>query len=116
MSINKRVETLIEKTSNSKSEFSKATGIGTVILSHISSGRNKVSLTAVEQIIKAFPSISADWLLTGKGQMYRDGLGNDIADELETVLVQLEDEYKRYARSMEGKIALLRTTIGALKS
>jgi|TARA_B110000114_G_C14876989_1_gene311135 hypothetical protein len=115
MSINKRVETLIDKTSNSKSDFSKATGISTVILSHISSGRNKVSLTAVEQIIKAFPTINAEWILTGKGQMYRDGLDNDIAEELESALILLEDEHKRYAKSMESKISVLRRTIAALK-
>ena len=69
MSINKRVEQLVEKTSTSKSAFSIATGISTVILSHISSGRNKVSLTAVEQMLKAFPSVSSDWLVLGKGSM-----------------------------------------------
>jgi hypothetical protein len=86
-----------------------------VILSHISSGRNKVSLTAVEQIIKAFPTINAEWILTGKGQMYRDGLDNDIAEELESALILLEDEHKRYAKSMESKISVLRRTIAALK-
>jgi hypothetical protein len=115
MSINKRVETLIEKTSNSKSDFSKATGISTVILSHISSGRNKVSLTAVEQILKAFPSINAEWILMGKGQMYKDGLENEIAEELNSALILLEDEYKRNAKSVESKILVLRRTIDALK-
>jgi hypothetical protein len=115
MSINKRVELLISKTSNSKSDFSKATGISTVILSHISSGRNKVSLTAVEQIIKAFPSVNADWMITGKGQMFRDGLDNDVAIELESNLLLLEEEYKRNSKSMESKILSLKSTIDTLK-
>ena len=116
MSINKRVEILIDKTSTSKSAFSKATGISTVILSHISSGRNKVSLTAVEQIIKAFPNINADWLLIGKGQMFRDGLGNDIAEELAETIVQIEEEHRRHSKSLESKINLLKETISRLTS
>ena len=70
MSINKRVVQLIEKTSVSKAAFSEATGISTVILSHISSGRNKVSLTTVEQILKAYSNVSAKWLIFGQGSIF----------------------------------------------
>jgi hypothetical protein len=47
--------------------------------------------------------------------MYRDGLDSDIAEELESALILLEDEHKRYAKSMESKISVLRRTIAALK-
>jgi hypothetical protein len=86
-----------------------------VILSHISSGRNKVSLTAVEQIIKAFPAINAEWILTGKGQMYSDGLDDEIAEELDKALIVLEDEHKRYVKSMESKLLALKRTIEGFK-
>ena len=111
MSINKRVEQLVEKTSRSKSAFSIATGISTVILSHISSGRNKVSLTAVEQILKAFPSVSSDWLVLGKGSMFRDALGDDIASELQDNLGAIEQETQRYIKSVESKINKMKETI-----
>lgn len=111
MSINKRVEQLVEKTSTSKSAFSIATGISTVILSHISSGRNKVSLTAVEQILKAFPSVSADWLVLGKGSMFKDALGDDIASELQDNLGAIEQETQRYIKSVESKINKMKETI-----
>ncbi len=111
MSINKRVEQLVEKTSRSKSAFSIATGISTVILSHISSGRNKVSLTAVEQILKAFPSVSSDWLVLGKGSMFKDALGDDIASELQDNLGAIEQETQRYIKSVESKINKMKETI-----
>jgi hypothetical protein len=111
MSINKRVEQLVEKTSRSKSAFSIATGISTVILSHISSGRNKVSLTAVEQILKAFPSVSSDWLVLGKGSMFKDALGDDKASELQDNLGAIEQETQRYIKSMESKINKMKETI-----
>lgn len=111
MSINKRVEQLVEKTSRSKSAFSIATGISTVILSHISSGRNKVSLTAVEQILKAFPSVSSDWLVLGKGSMFKDALEDDIASELQDNLGAIEQETQRYIKSVESKINKMKETI-----
>lgn len=114
MSINKRVEQLVEKTSASKSAFSVATGISTVILSHISSGRNKVSLTAVEQILKAFPSVSSDWLVLGKGSMFRDALGDDAASELQDNLDAIEQETQRYIKSLESKINKMKATISDL--
>ena len=116
MSINNRVVQLIGKTTNSKSSFSQATGISAVILSHISSGRNKVSLTAVEQIIKAFPTVNAEWLILGKGQMFKDGLDANVSDELEYNLNQLELEIQRHRKSVDSKIDILKAAISELKA
>ncbi|MGB1038877.1 MAG: hypothetical protein ACPGYY_09545, partial [Bacteroidia bacterium] len=90
MGINKRVVQLIESTTSSKSAFSTATGISTVILSHISSGRNKVSLTAVEQILKAFPNVNADWLILGKGAMLKDSVSSSITSQLQEDISSIE--------------------------
>lgn len=114
MDINKRVELLVEKTSTSKSTFSVATGISTVILSHISSGRNKVSLTAVEQILKAFPSVNAEWLILGKGSMFKDALSDNVASDLNDNLDAVQQETQRYIKSIESKISKMRDTISDL--
>lgn len=114
MNINKRVELLVEKTSTSKSTFSVATGISTVILSHISSGRNKVSLTAVEQILKAFPSVNAEWLILGKGSMFKDALSDNVASDLNDNLDAVQQETQRYIKSIESKISKMRDTISDL--
>ena len=116
MSINNRVVQLIGKTTNSKSSFSQATGISAVILSHISSGRNKVSLTAVEQIIKSFPSVNAEWLILGKGQMFKDGIDAGASEQLEYDLNQLELELQRHRKSVDSKIESLKTAISELKA
>ena len=116
MSINNRVGHLIAKTTNSKASFSQATGISAVILSHISSGRNKVSLTAVEQIIKAFPKVNAEWLILGKGQMFKDGLDTSAGNELEYNINQLQMELERHRKSVDSKIDVLKATISELKA
>ena len=114
--INKRVGDLIEATSNSKASFSQRTGISTVILSHISSGRNKVSLTAVQQILDAFPKVSADWIIQGTGAMFKDGLENDIVNEIELRIEAITSEMDRYKRSMDLKIGELNNAINQLKT
>lgn len=40
-------------------------------ISHILSGRNKPSMDFMEKLLLTFPSISGDWLLTGKGEMLK---------------------------------------------
>ncbi|MFB1004134.1 MAG: hypothetical protein QMC70_08365 [Bacteroidia bacterium] len=116
MSINNRVEQIIKKTTTSKSAFSKTTGISTVILSHISSGRNKVSVTAVEQILIAYPKVNAEWLLLGKGQMFKDGIETETTDMLAYQIQQLGEELDRYHKSANGKLTKLLSTLEDLKA
>lgn len=102
--INQRVELLIKKVANTKASFSQSTGISTVILSHISSGRNKVSLTAVEQILKAYPKVNAEWLILGKSSMFKDELDHDLTHELKVELEDLTQEFTRLKSVMDKKI------------
>jgi transcriptional regulator with XRE-family HTH domain len=39
-------------------------------ISHILSGRNKPSFDFIEKILTAYPDLNAQWLITGKGEMY----------------------------------------------
>jgi len=114
--INQRVVKLIEKTASSKSAFSKSTGISTVILSHISSGRNKVSLTAVEQILNAYPSVNAEWLLLGKGQIFKDGIDQDATAELILQLDKMDEELKRTHKSLNNQLSQIRNTLDEVSS
>jgi len=47
-------------------------------VSHILSGRNKPSLDFVMKILAAYPEINSDWLMFGKGKMFK------VADKKET--------------------------------
>jgi len=116
MSINKRVVQLIEKTSISNASFSEATGISKVILSHISSGRNKVSLNAVKQILKAFGNVNADWLILGHGSMFKSINKDDKYQELEQHINLLKRDMEFYNDKMKNKITSLQLLIDKLKS
>jgi len=64
---------LILKTQNlSSSQFADEIGVQRSSISHILSGRNNPSLEFVTKILKRFPDINSEWILFGKGSMYRE--------------------------------------------
>ena len=111
MGINERVVSLISNTANSKKAFSELTGISTVILSHISSGRNKVSLAAVEQILLAFPNVNAEWLVLGKGKMFKDDLNNTKVQEVIAAIDYLQLQLIKQNKSIDSNINRLKELI-----
>jgi transcriptional regulator with XRE-family HTH domain len=63
---------LILKTQNlSSSQFADEIGVQRSSISHILSGRNNPSLEFVTKILKRYPEINADWILFGRGSMYK---------------------------------------------
>ncbi len=63
---------LILKTQNlSSSQFADEIGVQRSSISHILSGRNNPSLEFVTKILKRFPDINSDWIIFGKGSMYK---------------------------------------------
>ncbi len=89
--INQRVVEVIEQSGLSKSEFAMKVGVSPAIISHISSGRNKVGLELVQRILEHYTDISALWLLLGAGKMREDSTNNQIL-LLENQIDALKDE------------------------
>jgi len=104
LDINRRVEALIDKTSNTKSAFAEKTGINTVILSHISSGRNKVSLTTVQQILLSYPNVNAEWLILGKGGMFKSSNKNESIQDIKNYLNVLKQGVDESSTQLHQKI------------
>lgn len=67
-----RIKELIDNENLSNKEFAQRISINPSIVSHILSGRNKVSLQVVEQIVSEFTNVSLDYLLLGKGALEKD--------------------------------------------
>lgn len=64
---------LVLKTQNlTSSQFADEIGVQRSSISHILSGRNNPSLEFVTKILKRFPDINSEWILFGKGSMYRE--------------------------------------------
>ncbi|ASB50651.1 helix-turn-helix domain-containing protein [Alkalitalea saponilacus] len=66
-----RLQILLKKENLSPVKFSEIVGVQRSAVSHILSGRNNPSLEVIQKILKNFPHISSDWLITGNGEIYR---------------------------------------------
>ncbi len=62
----------------SPSQFAEEIGVQRSNISHLISGRNKPSLEFIQKIIKRFPDINPDYLLSGEGKLFRNGSQTEI--------------------------------------
>lgn len=70
--MNERIQLILKTQNISASKFADEIGVQRSRISHIISGRNNPSLDFIQKIIKRFPDISSDWLVFGKGSMYKE--------------------------------------------
>ncbi|MGD0711853.1 MAG: helix-turn-helix transcriptional regulator [Bacteroidales bacterium] len=68
--MNSRIQLILKTKNISASKFADEIGVQRSSISHILSGRNNPSLDFIQKILKRFPDINSDWILTGKGSMY----------------------------------------------
>ncbi|WP_324671077.1 helix-turn-helix transcriptional regulator [Hymenobacter sp. GOD-10R] len=71
--INTRLLFLRKHLDMNVSEFAKHIGIDRSRYAKIETGSNKPALDAVEAITSRMPDLSLDWLVNGRGPVYRDG-------------------------------------------
>jgi len=72
----------------SPARLSEIIGIQRSGLSHILSGRNKPGFDFINKLLLKFPAINAEWLITGKGKIYKEQLSPSVdlkADNESTV-------------------------------
>jgi transcriptional regulator with XRE-family HTH domain len=61
-------------------------------ISHILSGRNQPSYDFLIRLLNRFPDISADWLLTGKGNMYKNKADNNESNLFQPSLTTVKKD------------------------
>ena len=70
--INERIKEFLAKSGErSQRQFAYRTGINEMTLSDALRG-TEPKFTTLEAILKAYPKLSAEWLMRGEGDMYRD--------------------------------------------
>lgn len=67
-----RIIEFLRKENKSSAQFAEEIGVQPSGISHILSGRNNPSLDFVTRMLEKYHFISSDWLLFGKGPMYKE--------------------------------------------
>jgi transcriptional regulator with XRE-family HTH domain len=121
-----RIKQLRNEKKLTQDEFSNILGIKQANLSHIENKGSKISVDILDRIISNF-DINADWLLYGKGKIFRNEqtIGDiskrtvvsknihdsDISIQLATLLETIAENYnviiKRQQEQIDGLISII---------
>lgn len=67
-----RISLLVKALNYTSAQFAEEINVQKSAISHIMSGRNNPSLDFIQKIIIRFPEVSIDWLMFGKGPIFKD--------------------------------------------
>lgn len=74
--MNKRLQQFLIAENITQSQFAERIGVAKASVSHILSGRNKPGFEFIESMANCYPNLNLDWLIGGKGKMYK---GQEVA-------------------------------------
>ena len=67
-----RIRTLIKSKNLNAAQFADSIGVQRSSISHVLSGRNKPSLEFIQKIMKTYPDINSEWLISGSGEIEKE--------------------------------------------
>ena len=70
--MNVRIQKFIDAEGLTAARFADSIGVQRSNVSHILSGRNKPGFDFIEKMLRKYPELNADWLILGKGYMYKE--------------------------------------------
>lgn len=87
-------------------KFADNIGVQRSSISHILSGRNKPSFDFIEKMLLAYPDLNAQWLITGKGNMFSNqpSLFNQNNDQIQNNLTSRESNIQNATDSNIEKL------------
>jgi len=88
-----RLLEFLRKENKTSAQLAEDIGVQASGISHILSGRNNPSLDFVLKMLEKYQFLSTDWLLFGKGTMYKDSKMQSLFDA-DTLNSLESDEYR----------------------
>jgi transcriptional regulator with XRE-family HTH domain len=76
-----RLLEFLRNENKSSAQLAEEIGVQASGISHILSGRNNPSLDFILKMLEKYKFISTDWLLFGRGSMYKEGKMQNLFDE-----------------------------------
>jgi transcriptional regulator with XRE-family HTH domain len=76
-----RLQKFLQAENITPARFADQIGIQRSGVSHILSGRNKPGFDFIEKMLRCYPSLNAEWIITGKGKMYKEIRTASLFDE-----------------------------------
>lgn len=111
-----RIKTLVNAKARSVREFAELIGVKQVILNQQVVGDRKLSLDVILAILNSFEDISAEWLLRGVGNMYKNAEASTDSEEEDSeedkfykdiifTYQEMTKEYRKKIEYLEAELA-----------
>lgn len=84
--MNRRLSQFLQAENITQTQLADTLSVARASVSHILAGRNKPGYDFLESLLLHFPALNLDWLLTGKGRMYKEMSENEAPDALQASL------------------------------
>lgn len=100
-----RIIQFLSENNLSSTKFADKIGVQRSSISHILSGRNKPSFDFIEKMLLAYPELDAQWLITGKGNMFvnQPSLFNTVDNDNEENLTPRESNIQTSSKDYMQK-------------
>ncbi|MFO7613331.1 MAG: helix-turn-helix transcriptional regulator [Bacteroidales bacterium] len=102
-----RIRKILELKNESASDFAEKLGVQRSSVSHIMSGRNNPGLEFLQKILTSYPDINPDWLLLGKGEIFRKQTESVKLPDLSCVRSEDPVDYKTKKQQVPEKVIVL---------
>lgn len=76
--MNTRLEQFLAAENISQSQLADVLGVARASISHIVAGRNKPGYEFICNLMRCYPALNIEWLMLGKGKMYKTSKGDDM--------------------------------------
>lgn len=77
--MNDRLQQFLSAENLTQAQFADSINVAKASISHILAGRNKPGYEFIVNMMKAYPDLNIEWMLTGKGKMYRSANQGSVA-------------------------------------
>jgi transcriptional regulator with XRE-family HTH domain len=111
-----RILEFLRAENKSSAQLAEEIGVQPSGISHILSGRNNPSLDFILKMLEKYPFLSTEWLLFGKGKMYREQSIHDLFENPENIDVKSETTEKQLKSAVNEPEKPRERTISELKA
>lgn len=80
--MNRRLLQFLQAENITQAQFADTLSVARGSVSHILAGRNKPGYDFLESLLLHYPRLNLDWLMTGKGKMYREDMAPEAPESV----------------------------------
>ena len=84
--MNTRLKQFLAAENITQAQFADTINVVRASVSHVLSGRNNPSFDFIKAMMQHYPNLNIDWLMFGKGKMYKDNRAPETSPPVEDIL------------------------------